>query len=332
MNFKNKLHVLFIGLISLLILPFNVFAYSDYVIPGGENIGIQVNSNGILIVGFYEVNNQLIGKDSGFVIGDKIVSINNQTVNNIQEMANLINDNINETSTIEVGIMRDNKEKTLSLTLTKDENNIYKTGLYVKDQINGIGTLTYIDPETKIFGGLGHEIMEKSTGLKFEIKDGKIFKATVTDIERSNNGSPGEKKAQFFKEDIYGDISENENSGIFGTYTDTLPNKKLYKVAKDINEIKTGPAIMQTSIKDNVVESFAINIIKIDKQNQMKNILFEITDENLLAETGGVVQGMSGSPILQDNKLIGAVTHVIVNDSTKGYGIFITKMLEEGEQ
>ncbi len=328
MNFKNKLLAIFLTL--LLVLPQSVFAYSEYVIPGGETVGIQVNSDGILIVGFYEVNGHYIGKDAGFELGDKITSINDKEVASINEMVSTIN-NQNTSSTITIGFIRDHKQQTLDLPLVKDENDVYKTGLYVKDQINGIGTLTYIDPNTMIYGCLGHEITEKTTASKFEIKDGKIFKADITGIEKSSNGSPGEKNARFYKDITYGTIVENETSGIFGIYTDTLPEKELLKVATK-DEIKLGPAEIKTVLEDNTVETFEINIIKIDKKSDTKNLLFEITDEALLEKAGGVVQGMSGSPILQDNKLIGAVTHVIVNDSKKGYGIFITTMLEEGER
>lgn len=328
MNFKRKLLSLFLTL--MFILPLHVFAYSSYVIPGGETVGIQINSKGVLIVGFYEVNNQYIAKDAGFEIGDKILSINNKEVGTINEMINAINEEENK-EIVTVEFERAEKKQSLDLTLTKDENNVYKTGLYVKDQINGIGTLTYIDPNTKIYGCLGHEIIEKTTAKKFEIKDGKIFKAEITGIEKSTNGSPGEKNARFYKDEVYGSITENEKSGIFGKYTDSLPNKEPLKVATK-DEIKLGEAQIQTVLENNTVETFQINIIKIDKKNDIKNILFEITDQKLLERTGGVVQGMSGSPILQDNKLIGAVTHVIVNDSTKGYGIFITTMLEEGEK
>lgn len=328
MNFKNKLLTLFLTLV--LFLPLNVFAYSEYVIPGGETVGIEVNSKGILIVGFYEVNNQYIGKDAGFEIGDKILSINNKDVNNINEMVETINQEENK-ETIKIGFLRNQKKQELPLSLIKDDNNVYKTGLYVKDKINGIGTLTYIDPNTKIYGALGHEITEKTTASKFEIKDGKIFKADITGIKKSTNGNPGEKNAKFYKDEVQGTVVENEKSGIFGVYTDELPNKDLLKIAT-ADEIKLGTAYIQTVINNDTVQNFKINIIKIDKKNDIKNILFEITDETLLEQTGGVVQGMSGSPILQDNKLIGAVTHVIVNDSTKGYGIFITTMLEEGEK
>lgn len=326
MNFKNKL---LISLFSLLltIFPANVLAYSTSLIPGGQNIGIQVNSKGIIVVGFYQVNNQYIGKDAGFEVGDKIMAINDKTVEDIEEMVNRFRGDPEE---LTFTILRGKTEKHLKLQLVKDKENIYKTGLYVKDQINGVGTLTYIDPETRIYGALGHEIIEKSTMEKLEVKDGKIFRSDVVAIEKSSNGNPGEKTAKFYPEESFGTVKENTKAGIFGIYEATLPNTERVEILPK-EQVKTGPAKIRTVIEGNVVEEYDINILKLDVNNDIKNILFEITDATLLEKTGGVIQGMSGSPILQDNKLIGAVTHVIVNDSTKGYGIFITNMLEEGE-
>ena len=235
-----------------------------------------------------------------------------------------------DTTGIKFTILRDNKEKDIYLEVLQKEG-IYKTGMYVKDKIVGIGTLTYIDPATKIFGALGHEIDEKSTLEKFEIKDGKIFKSDVIGINRSSDGEAGEKNANFDTDTVYGNITKNEISGIFGNYTSDIDNLSKLKVAEK-DEIRTGKATIRTVINDNNIEEFEINIIKIDKSNDTKNILFEITDKNLLKQTGGVVQGMSGSPIIQNNMIIGAVTHVIVNDPTKGYGIFITTMLKDGDK
>ena len=186
---KNKLLTI-IWLFIITIIPINVLAYSNFIIPGGENVGIEVSSKGILIVGFYEVDNKLIAKDNGFMIGDRIIKVNDEEVNSINEMVDIVkksNDN-----KVKYTVLRDNKE--LSIESTKyEENGVYKTGIYVKDTIEGIGTLTFIDPETLKFGALGHEIIEKSTSKKFEIKDGKISNSTVTGINRSENGKAGEK-------------------------------------------------------------------------------------------------------------------------------------------
>lgn len=325
---KIKNNILLTLIFTLLIIPNYALAYSDYIVVGGENIGIELNSKGVIIVGTYEVNGINPAKEANLRAGDKIIKINNKDVINIEEMLKVI-ENSNNKSNIKITYLRGNKTNDTSLKLSKSNDNIYKTGLYVKDSISGVGTLTFIDPNTKLFGALGHEIIEKNTGQKLEIKDGKIYSSTVTGITRSDIGKPGEKAARYDSSDIFGNVKENTTSGIFGNYTSTIPDKKLYKVAKE-DEVKTGNATIFTVIDGNTIESFAINILRINK-NTTKNILFEITDSRLLRNTGGIVQGMSGSPIIQDNFIVGAVTHVVVDDPTKGYGIFITTMLEEAE-
>ncbi len=330
MFLKKARNILCSFILTLLILPTSAFAYSDYIIAGGENIGIQINSKGIIVVGLYKINDTYPGRDAGLKLGDKIIAINNEKVDNINQMVDKINAD-EDKSSILITYMRYNKTNITNLKLVKNEENLYKTGLYVKDTINGIGTLTFIDPNTKNFGALGHEIMEKNTGQKIEVRDGKIFKSEVQGIIKSTNGTPGEKSAKYYTNTIYGKIAENTDTGIFGSFNTNFSNKKLYKVALP-SEIKLGKASILTVIKDETVEQFDINIIKInDERQKIKNILFNITDAKLLEATGGVVQGMSGSPIIQDEMIIGAVTHVIVDDPTKGYGIFITHMLEETE-
>lgn len=325
---KIKNNILLTLIFTLLIIPNYALAYSDYIVAGGENIGIELNSKGVIIVGTYEVNGINPAKEANLRAGDKIIKINNKDVINIEEMLKVI-ENSNNKSNVKITYLRGNKTNDTSLKLSKSSDNIYKTGLYVKDSISGVGTLTFIDPNTKLFGALGHEIIEKNTGQKLEIKDGKIYSSTVTGITRSDIGKPGEKAARYDSSDIFGNVKENTTSGIFGNYTSTIPDKKLYKVAKE-DEVKTGNATIFTVIDGNTIESFTINILRINK-NTTKNILFEITDSRLLRNTGGIVQGMSGSPIIQDNFIVGAVTHVVVDDPTKGYGIFITTMLEEAE-
>lgn len=328
---RHKLMITFMLLLLLnVIFPFNVFAYSDYILAGGQNIGIQLDSKGILIVGTYNVGNTDPAGDANLQTGDKITHINSQKVESIDEMLNVMNSLVEPTS-IEVTYQRGSSELTTTLNLVMDENDIFKTGLYVKDSINGVGTLTFIDPNTNLYGALGHEIIEKTTGQRLEIKDGKIYSSTVTGITPSNEGNPGEKNARYDVNDIYGNIKENTQAGIFGTYTDTLPNGKLYKVATE-SDIELGKATILTVINGSEVEEFAIEILKVGMQKEgTKNILFEITDPRLLDAAGGIVQGMSGSPIIQGEKIIGAVTHVVVDDCTKGYGIFITNMLDEAE-
>lgn len=327
-KFKNAFFKIVMS--TILIMPNIVFAYSDKIIPGGENIGIQINTKGIVIVGLYKVNSSYPGKDANLKVGDIITKINDESVENISEMVSKI-EAIENKNKIKITYLRNNEIFSTNLKLVKQNDGVYRTGLYVKDSINGIGTLTFIDPATKNFGALGHEIIESNTGKKLEIKDGKIYKSEITSIDKSSNGNPGEKNAKYYPEEVFGNIKENTTSGIFGKYTDEFPTSETIKVGKK-DDIKIGKATIRTVLKDENVEEFAINITKIDYDiTNSKNILFEIIDSKLLDETGGVVQGMSGSPIIQNEMIVGAVTHVIIDDTTKGYGIFITTMLEEAE-
>lgn len=312
------------ALFFILLIPSYALAYSDYVIASGDNIGIKLQIKGIIVVGTYNINGIDPAAKAGLKAGDVITTINNKNVNSIDDINN-ITSNSND-SIITIGYIRDNIK---SQTVLHLENN--KTGLYLKDTISGIGTLTYIDPKTKTFGALGHEITNSSNGEIVEVLDGKIFTSSIISITPSNNGVPGEKNASLNSNDILGKIYENTNKGVFGIYHGDIIEDSLYKVAKP-SEIEIGKAKIKTVLSDNEIEEYDINIISLKKtKDNTQNIIFEITDEELLRKTGGIVQGMSGSPIIQGDYIIGAVTHVVVQDPTKGYGIFITNMLEEGE-
>ena len=322
MNFKRKLLILFL---TLFILPLNTLAFSKYLVPGGENLGINIQSNGILVVGFYDTKNS----KSNLEVGDMIVSINDTQVTSINDMLKLINTN-DDTLNLKIGYKRKNVLKTTNMILVKEDDGVFKTGLYVKDSVTGIGTLTYIDPETNKYGALGHSITDSKSNVKFEVKDGKIFKSDVVSIDKSRDGEPGEKNAKFYIDETYGTIEKNEETGIYGTYSDDYNSNNLVEVG-NIDDIKLGNAIIKTTLDNNKVEDFNIEILSIDKDSDTKNILFKITDEKLLNKTGGIVKGMSGSPIIQNNKIIGAVTHTVISDNTRGYGISIIKMLESME-
>lgn len=311
-------------LLSFFYLPL-AFAYSDYIIAGGENIGIELKSKGVMVVGFYKVDGSSISDVIN--IGDIITSINNQEINSVNDLTKAIK---NSDGNIKISYINNDITKFTNVKLYKDSEGTYKTGMYVKDSITGIGTLTYIDPNTKVFGALGHEIVDSRTGKIFSVKSGTIYESNVTGVEPSKIGSPGEKNALVQNDKINGTIFENTNKGIFGNYTNTFDNARLYKVAKN-DEIKKGKAKILTVLDGNTINEYEINITKINNKSDTKNLSFEITDEALLSKTNGIIQGMSGSPIIQDDKIIGAVTHVVVDDPHKGYGIFITKMLEEGE-
>ena len=307
----------------------DVNAYSDKIIPGGETIGIDIKTDGIIITGFYKVNNKLNNSNPKLQSGDTIKFVNNIKVDTSDDLLNAMKDNMRNN---EVTLTIDRNGKLFDSKMEiYEENNTYKTGLYVKDSILGIGTLSYIDPESKVYGALGHEVNETETSKKVEVKEGEIFKSKVTSIDKSSRGNPGEKNAKFYKEVVYGDINKNEITGIFGDFRYKLPEKKELPVGK-ASDIKKGKAFIQTVIHGEKVESFEINISKLDFNNDTKNIYFEVTDKRLLEKSGGIIQGMSGSPIIQDDKIIGAVSHVIVDNPANGYGVSIVKMLEEGDK
>lgn len=316
--------------LALILTPLNLFAYSEYVIPGGENIGIQIETPGLVIVGFYKVDGKYIGSET-LKVGDTVLEIEGEEISTINEMSSLIDKNI-ENDEVNIKIKRNNKEINTKLKLIK-EDNVYKTGLYVKEKVTGIGTLTYIDPITKIYGALGHEIVMSETQNRVEVKNGNIFSSTVNGIDRSTNGSVGSKNASISYNNKIGTIRKNSGTGIFGIYNSALPSKDEISVAY-WEDIKLGPATILTITEGNTINEYEIEIISLNKKDieNNKSILFKVTDTRLLEESGGIVQGMSGSPIIQDNKIIGAVTHVLVDEVTKGYGVFIRTMLEEGER
>ena len=327
MNFKRKLLYFLISFIC--IIPINTLAYVKYLIPGGENIGIKVASDGVFVVGFYKVDGKEIAKKAGFELGDRIVSIDNSEVHNISDLINQI-DRSDKVIEIEYGIIRNNQNKTIKMNLKQENDLSYKTGIYVKDSITGIGTLTFIEPKSNTYGALGHEITDSITGYNFIIKSGNIYSSKITSIAKAKLGKPGEKNANINFNDIYGNIKENLETGIYGTLNKKISNEEVVEVA-NIDDVRIGKAEIITVLANNKKEHFDIKILSIDKNNATKNFLTEITDAKLINETGGIVKGMSGSPIIQDGKIVGAITHTVVDNPKKGYGISITRMLESME-
>lgn len=241
---KKILFTIFI----ILFLPFNILAYSNYIIPGGESIGININSNGLVIVGFYKVNGNYIGKEH-LKIGDIIIKINNIDVSNIDDLTNIIDENIG--NEINVLIKRNNKEIN-ELMNVEIEGNIYKTGLYIKDNIIGIGTLTYIDPITKVYGALGHEISYSETNTRVEVKNGNILESIITGMDRSTNGHVGSKDANIIFNNKIGTITKNTEYGIFGIIND-LPNKNVISIG-EFNDIHKGEAFIYTVLNNKEIK------------------------------------------------------------------------------
>lgn len=310
----------------LLLCPFGVFAYSEYIIPGGDTLGIEVSSRGVMIVGFYKINGELINQE--FQIGDRILTVAQEEVKDTNSLVRLIDKHM-ENSRVSVTVLRDNKEieRVMELSLY---NGTYRTGLYVKANVLGIGTLSYVDPETKVYGVLGHSLNISNTNKQIEVRSGLSYEAEVTSFTRSVDGTPGSKNANINKNETFGTIEKNSSYGVFGKVQD-IQERNLMKVG-GIDEVETGQAFIHTTNVDNVIKDYEIKILEVNEDNKEKNIYFEVVDEELLAMSGGIVQGMSGSPILQNDKIIGAVTRVLVDDVNKGYGISIVTMLLEGDK
>ena len=313
-------------ILSLLFLPLKIYAYSDYVVLGGKTLGIKVDTKGVMVIGFYKVNGKYNKGNPALANGDYIIKINDIEVSDVNSLSNAIEKFIGDEN-VDVTFIRKGIEKKTNLDLISVDG-VIKTGLFVKSSIMGIGTLSYIDPNTLIYGALGHEIVESNTNERVEIKDGTIFNSFVTGIEKSVIGTPGSKIAKFNYNYEFGNVVKNTKYGIFGIYNDKIDQNNLIK----IGNAKIGSAKIKTVLNGEKEEEFNIEITKINDTSDIKNITFKIDDDRLLSLTGGVIQGMSGSPIVQNDEVVGALTHVIVDNPYSGYGIFIQKMLEEGER
>ncbi|MFC4404262.1 SpoIVB peptidase [Gracilibacillus xinjiangensis] len=318
----------------------DISVYDDYqVVPGGQSIGINLHTEGVLVVGHHLVSTKdgekSPGEDANIKVGDSIIQINGQPIKNMEEVAPLVKQAGESNKALEVKLRRGKQTIETSLTphLDKNDNN-YRIGLYIRDSAAGIGTMTFYDPKSNKYGALGHIISDMDTRKPVEINNGSIVKSNVKEIKKGQNGIPGEKRADFdFNESQLGNITKNTPFGIFGSL-DKNPDKNKWSEPMPIalpNQVKEGKAQILTVIEGEKVEAFDVEVVNNVAQEApaTKGMIVKITDKRLLDATGGIVQGMSGSPIIQDGRLIGAVTHVFVNDPTSGYGVHIEWMLNE---
>ncbi|MDF2889656.1 MAG: spoIVB [Clostridia bacterium] len=309
------------------------------IIPSGEAIGVKIQTKGVLVVGLSSITTADGKKhspaaDAGFEIGDTILEINGQKIEKDRDITNIVN-NSKEVS-LNFLIEREGRQQKIDVKPVQSlEDNIYRIGLWVRDNIAGVGTMTFIDPDTNTFGALGHGITDIDSGVLVDISMGSVLKSKVASVQKARKTVPGEIVGIFYENDNpYGRINKNTNFGIYGD----LNTDSMRDMAKPIQiglsyQVKEGPAKILSTIDGNKVEEFDIEIQKVNRQNSpnSKSMLIKVTDEKLLEITGGIVQGMSGSPIIQEGRIVGAVTHVLVNDPTRGYGIFIEWMLEEAD-
>ena len=299
----------------------------------GSPFGVKMFTDGVLVVNFSEIETKS-GKccpasEAGLEKGDVIKKVNGKEVFTNEDVADFIKNS--DGNAVEISVLRGGSEIGLTILpkMLSDESG-YKAGFWVRDSSAGIGTLTFYDPDTKAFGGLGHAVCDIDTGGIIPFSSGKIVPAAITKINKGVAGAPGELGGTFVGDDM-GTVKINNETGLYGTLdyeVDGFPAAIAHK--QDVYE---GAAVIYSTLDGMETAEYDIEIeqINLSDDSVTKNMIIRVTDEDLLELSGGIVQGMSGSPILQDGKLVGAVTHVFVNDPTKGFGIFIENMLEKSE-
>ncbi len=307
-------------LICIVLLTQTVFAAE--LIPVGEVIGIELADGTVTITGFDPATGDA-AQQAGLQPGDRITRVDDRTVTCAQDVRQALE---RSDGTVNVTVLREGREQTFTVrpAITADGP---KLGVYLKQGVTGIGTVTWYDPQTGQFGALGHGV-NSPEGELLEMTQGKVYRATVVSVEKGKAGDPGQLVGSMEGELPVGTIRGNTQQGIFGTVPAGWEGKTLSTCPAE--EIETGKAVILSTVRGREVQEYSVEIVKIypNTENAQRNMVIKITDPALLEATGGIVQGMSGSPIIQNGKLVGAVTHVLVNDPTTGYGIFIENMLD----
>ncbi len=307
------------------------------VIPIGSVAGVKLYTNGVLVVGMSEIEGQdnkkyIPYQNSGIKEGDMIVSINNRNIQNTEDL--VLEVNKSEGNDIKVQYIHDNKTQECSITPVRTGIKEYKIGLWVRDSAAGIGTVTFYSKQNNSFAALGHGIQDIDTDRIINIASGEFVTTKILGIKKGEKGEPGRIEGTLEGQKNIGEISQNTKFGIYGKVKDisslNIDNSKEMEVALR-SEIKEGKAYILSSIENGKIEKFEIEIEKIFKDNNYNNksMKIKITDNRLISKTGGIIQGMSGSPIIQNDKFIGAVTHVLVNEPLEGYGVFGDIMVKQ---
>ncbi|HIY34949.1 MAG TPA: SpoIVB peptidase [Candidatus Eubacterium faecigallinarum] len=305
------------------------------VYVSGECFGIKLYTDGVIVVGTKDVVTDEgkcnPAKEAGIEKGDIIISINNVKMTSSSQVEETFNDNNGKDYEITVKRNGNYKKFTLTPVYSKSEGR-YKVGIWVRDSTAGIGTITFYNPENSSLAALGHPITDVDTNEIMPILNGEAVKANVTKIYKSTDGEAGSLSCDFTNEAI-GSLSVNSNCGIYGKYQCALSDKRLYKVANS-QEVEKGSAQILCTVDEKGPQLYDVEITRISyrENNDEKNMVVKVTDKNLLEKTGGIVQGMSGSPIIQNGMLVGALTHVIVDNPEKGYAIFAEKMMQQSEE
>lgn len=294
------------------------------LIPGGKALGIKMLTDGVMVAGVQSVETES-GKvspaqDAGIEKGDLITRMGAKKISSAEDFAEAVKSL--DGSKISVTVERSGKTRQFNVTPAKSLDGAWMLGLMLRDGICGVGTLTFYDPESGIYGALGHSISDSETGMTLPLADGSIYRAQVVGITPGEVGAPGALDGSTDEAAFLGDIQINCGCGIYGA-------AQFDGAPIETGEIKTGKASIYCTLSGETVKEYQIEVKRVFENDGMKTVQISVTDPALLEMTGGIVQGMSGSPIIQEGKLVGAVTHVFVNDPTSGYGISIQDMLEQ---
>jgi len=295
-------------------------------------VGIKLFAQGVLVVAISDLKSdgQIISpaRNCGLKVGDILTQMNETDVTSTEQVQSFLQDNGEQP--VRLRVRRGDKDLSIVIQPHRCDDGIWRLGAWIRDSMAGIGTITFYDPSTGLFGALGHGITDVDTAMLMPLSSGAIMDTSIKAVKKGESGSPGELKGDFDLTRDTGTLYANTANGIFGTAeaSDFLTDHRALSVASPA-DVKTGEATILANLSGDTVTEYSVEIVKIYAGNQpSRNMLLRVTDPRLLEQAGGIVQGMSGSPILQNGKLIGAVTHVLLNDPTQGYGIFIDNMLQ----
>lgn len=337
----NKNKVSNIGKLDVKLNLFGKFKVKDMtvnvipntkVIPVGKAIGMKLYTDGVLVVGMSEINGKKPYENTGIQEGDRIIEINNEKVDSTDELIETVNKSNGKQ--IAVKYKRNEDIITTSIEPAKTDDDQYKLGLWVRDAAAGVGTMTFYEPSSGMFAALGHGITDIDTSDLIQIANGELVTTNILSIVKGEKGAPGEIRGTIENGVSFGNIYKNTKYGVYGN----VLNKSRLELnsAEEIevalrNEIKTGKAQILCELQDGKIERYEIEIQKlfINNNEDNKSMVIKVTDKRLIEKTGGIIQGMSGAPIIQNGKFVGAVTHVLVNDPTIGYGVFADIMIKQ---
>ena len=320
---KKNVSRVFFGFVSIYLCAITAFA-ADMLVPVGKVIGLELYNDTVTVVAFDDA--LPAARESGLQIGDEICRIDECTIESAEDVRRALN---SSDGSVDMTVLRSGKQRQLHMEpqITAEGP---KLGVFLRQGITGIGTVTWYDPQTDTFATLGHPVNDGKGNL-LKMTQGNAYPASVVSVQKGKSGAPGQLKGVLNTDVLLGKLSSNRAQGVFGTALDAWKGQAIPVAACE--EIKTGDAVIRSTVSDGEPKDYSVEILKIYPRSRAdgRNMLIHVTDSDLLAVTGGIVQGMSGSPIIQDGKLVGAVTHVLVNDPTRGYGIFIENMLDAAQ-